>query len=147
VVVLACAAALALALAGWGTLEPREAPRPAHPTLLDGDGWVTLSLREREALVQGFLLGAAAEQAVAGPGGPDAGTGTGPGGAATAPLAAEQVAAAIAELRGAGALRFSLAPSMLARRLDEYYWWRNRRGVPVAAALVEIQHRLRTDHY
>jgi hypothetical protein len=36
---------------------------------------------------------------------------------------------------------------MLARRLDEYYWWRNRRGVPVAAALVEIQHRLRTDHY
>ncbi|HEY7530637.1 MAG TPA: hypothetical protein VIC56_08185 [Gemmatimonadota bacterium] len=134
--VLAGAAAVVAALAGWGTLDVRRAAPPAHPTLLDGDGWNALSLREREALVQGFLIGAAAAQAAP----------ASPGGAGPRAGAAE-VADAIAGLRESASLRFSFAPSMLARRLDEYYWWRNQRAVPVAAALVEVHDRLRAESF
>lgn len=128
----AAAGALVVALAGWGMVRTERPPAYAHPTLFDGHGWLALSLPEKELLVQGFLLGAAAEQAlgdevVAPPaGGPPAGE------------EARALAQRIAELRAAQSLRVALAPRLLARRLDEFYWWRNNRDIPVAGALAEV---------
>lgn len=145
----ACAGLSVLALAGWGTVRPRESPAYSHPTLLDGTGWTELSLREKELLVQGFVMGAAAEQALAvraaGAGrSPEAAAPTGP---AEAARNARDVAGEIARLREERGLRFSYGPGLLARRLDEFYWWRNNRNVPVTGALAEIARRLRTENF
>lgn len=153
----AVTALAALASLGWGTLPLREAPAAAHPTLLDGEAWVQLTLREKELLVQGFLIGAATEQALvarAGAPGAPAATGeegTGDDGASAldrlAELEGRGLAADLARLRAARALDFAYAPGMLARRVDEFYWWRNNRDVPLAGALAEVAHRLRHEHF
>ncbi|MFN2433633.1 MAG: hypothetical protein ABR599_12625 [Gemmatimonadota bacterium] len=146
-----------LAFVGWGTVRPRETPAYAHATMFDGAGWTQLTLREKELLVHGFLLGAAAEQALS-PGTVPAATAavSPPGGRARdeeppSPAAsaagARRVTDEIARLRAEGELRFGYAPSMLARRLDEFYWWRNNREIPLAGALAEIGRRLRTESF
>lgn len=128
---LTAAGALAAAAGGWGTARLRERPAPAHPTLLDGNDWVELSLAERERLVEGFVLGAATEQALrdAPPGvqGPAAGR-------------------AVQDLRAAGGLHVPFAPALLARRVDEFYWWRNNRDITLAGVLAEINDGLRHEH-
>ncbi len=144
----------------WGTFPHRAAPAYAHPTLFDGAGWQALSLQERELLVQGFLIGAAAGQAAAledsprtrqdrgRPGGDQraaAADRSDAGGTSPADLAREArwAAAVVDSLRASGELRFSLAPALLARRVDEFYWWRDSRSVPLAGALGAVHDRLR----
>ncbi len=162
---LGAAVGLALAAAGaatawagaWGTFPHRAAPVYAHPTLFDGAGWQALSLHERELLVQGFLIGAAAEQAAAlaeasgtpgPPGGEKGGTAAdqptpAPGSPADLVPEARSVAEVVGALRTSGELRFSLAPSLLARRVDEFYWWQDSRNVLLAGALAAVHDRLR----
>jgi hypothetical protein len=124
---------LAAAVVGWGTLPLRERPVSAHVTVLDGDDWVELSLGDKERLVEGFVLGAATEQVMRSSSGAAASDGRGLG-------------RAVAELRAAGGLDVPFAPALLARRVDEFYWWRNNRDVTLAGALAEISDQLRHQH-
>jgi hypothetical protein len=128
---LTAVGALAAAAGGWGTARLRERPAPAHPTLLDGNDWVELGLAERERLVEGFVLGAATEQAL---------------GDAPPGVEGPAAARAVLDLRAGGGLHVPFAPALLARRVDEFYWWRNNREVPLAGVLAEINDRLRHEH-
>lgn len=141
-----------VALAGWGTVRPRDRTADVHPTVLDGAGWAELSLRERELVVQGFVLGAAAEQAIDGialepPRAAQAGPTERTDGPAELARGAREVATRIGRLREERALRFAYAPALLARRLDEFYWWRDNADVPVAGALAEVNRRLREEGF
>ncbi len=130
---LAAVCLVAAAAGGWGTLRLRERPAPDHVTLLDGNDWMELSLNEKERLVEGFVLGAATEQVLQSRSG--------------APVAdGRPLGRAVAELRAAGGLDVPFAPALLARRADEFYWWRNNRDVTLAGALAEINDQLRHQH-
>jgi hypothetical protein len=111
----------------------RERPAPAHVTLLDGNDWVELSLNEKERLVEGFVLGAAAEQVQRSRSG-------------AAAVDGRSLGRAVVELRSAAGLNVPFAPALLARRVDEFYWWRNNRDVTLAGALAEINDQLRHQH-
>jgi hypothetical protein len=130
-----CAAAVPAAAACLVAQEQPAARAREHVTQLDGNDWMELALEQKERLVEGFVLGAAAQQALA----------AAPGAGATA-VDGRELGRAVAELREKGGLAVPFSPQLLARRLDEFYWWRNNRDVPVAGALAEISDRLRREH-
>jgi hypothetical protein len=130
---LVAACLLAGAAGGWGTLRIRERSLPAHVTLLDGNDWVELSLNEKERLVEGFVLGAATEQVQRSRSG-------------VAVVDGRSLGRAVVELRSTAGLDVPFAPALLARRVDEFYWWRNNRDVTRAGALAEINDQLRHQH-
>jgi hypothetical protein len=83
--------------------------------------------RERELYLSGFLTGAAAEQVRA--------------------LAVEHGRAsdssavssgAVEALHSAARLHYRFAPSVYAVQLDDFYWWTDRRAIPILDALIAI---------
>jgi len=114
--VLACAVGIASA---------RQQPR--HPLQLTGEDWRQLSPKEKEVYLSGFVAGAAAEQvrAVAMRDG------------TTADSSAVS-SRAIETLRSHAALHYRFAPSVYAAQLDDYYWWTDRRVVPILDVMITI---------
>lgn len=129
----AAVAAAALLCAPLGGAEQEAGPRRPYALTLDGHRWAELGAQERLAFLNGFLSGAAAAQAVEAAGGP------------MNPL--DRQAARLAEPELGGRLHFRFAPTVYLARLEDYYFYRNRRDRPVAAALIEINHRLLTEHF
>lgn len=110
-----------------GQERARDTSSPVHPLAVDGHRWAEMGSKERVAFLTGFLAGAAAGQA------------TELAGEAGEP---EKVAAEMADLQMAQRLRFPFAASVYLARLEDYYFYRDRRDRPVAVALIEINRRL-----
>jgi hypothetical protein len=94
-----------------------------HPTLLAGQYWTHLSTDEKQAYLNGFLAGAAAEQArgMVGAVHPD-----------------DDLASTVDSLRTQHALRFTFAPQVYIAQLDDFYWWSNHTTVPIVDALITV---------
>lgn len=111
----------------------QESPRRAYGLEVDGHRWVEFGPEAQLAFLQGFLSGAAAAQAIEGAGGPRG-----------------QLDSLTAELAGLGVaqrLHFRFAPTVYHARLQDYYFYRDRRDRLVAAALLELNHRLLTENF
>jgi hypothetical protein len=105
--------------------EPPQGAR--DPIALDGHAWDSLSGQAREAYLAGFIAGAAAQQAVGG----------------QQDVKGALAATTARRLRLAGALQFPYAVNVYRSHLDDYYFYRNRRGEPVLQVLVDMNARSR----
>jgi sulfocyanin len=108
---------------------PKDARTP-YGLQVDGHRWSAMGPAERESFVNGFLAGAAAAQAVETAGG-----------------ARSSLERQTAELGSAGLaqrLQFPFAPHVYLARLQDYYFYHDRRDRPVAVALLEINHTILT---
>jgi hypothetical protein len=83
------------------------------PTRLDGTYWARLTPAEKRIYLQGFVAGAAAEQAEA------------------AGVPAES-------LRDGHALHFAFMPPVYAAQMDDFYWWQNHATTPIVEAMRQI---------
>jgi hypothetical protein len=83
------------------------------PTRLDGTYWARLTPAEKRVYLQGFVAGAAAEQAKA------------------AGVPAES-------LRDRHALHFAFMPPVYAAQIDDFYWWQNHASTPIVEAMQQI---------
>jgi hypothetical protein len=84
------------------------------PTRLDGAFWSRLTPAEKQIYLQGFVAGAAAEQAGAAGGEPaDA-------------------------LRDRHALHYAFQPPVYAAQMDDFYWWQNHVTTPIVEAMRQI---------
>jgi len=121
-----------------GLTRPRAAhtngvpSSPGADSELAGAYWSALPERAKDAYVRGFLAGAAAEQArlrddVQ---------------RSPVPDDTDGLIRRIDDLHVAHALRFPFASSLYASQLDDYYWWEERRSVPLVSALVIINGQL-----
>ncbi len=90
----------------------------------DGHAWRTLSEGEKLALLSGFLIGGALEHGMSQPG------------AQTAPETLEAP-------RREGRLRFPYAPTVYKARLEDFYFYEDRRAVPLYRALLLINEEIR----
>ncbi|HVE81684.1 MAG TPA: hypothetical protein VND93_02505 [Myxococcales bacterium] len=122
----ACAAAAAAGLFGLGraAAAPDPAPAPPPPPFLatDGNAWAALGEKEKLALLRGFLIGAAyAEKGR---------------GKAVSPRALEA-------LRQEGQLRFIFTPELYKARLEDLYFYRDQRSLPLYEALRRIEAQIR----
>ena len=117
------AVACLLAVAATG---PVGAQPSLGPLALDGHAWRGLSEGEKLALLTGFLLGGAFEQA--------AGLAPEPG--AVAPETVEA-------MRRAGRFRFSYAPTVYKARLEDFYFYEDRLPTPLYRALFLINEEIR----
>jgi hypothetical protein len=84
------------------------------PTRLDGAYWTRLSPAEKQIYLQGFVAGAAAEQARAAGGTP------------------------VDSLRDRHALHFAFSPPVYAAQMDDFYWWQNHTATPIVDAMRQI---------
>jgi len=84
------------------------------PTRLDGAYWARLTPAEKQIYLQGFVAGAAAEQAEAAGGAP------------------------ADSLRNRHALHFAFTPSVYAAQMDDFYWWQNHSTMPIVEAMRQI---------
>lgn len=105
---------------------------PRAPTQLTGADWMAFGPKEKDAYLNGFIAGAAAEQARAGAEA-DAG----------APDSTAVSSGAIERLRGAKQLRFSYAPSVYAVQIDDYYWWTDHRTTPIVDVMITLNRRMK----
>ncbi|MFL5574811.1 MAG: hypothetical protein ACJ79S_02425, partial [Gemmatimonadaceae bacterium] len=104
---------------------PRAAARAPHAAQLTGEYWTRLTTAERQIYLNGFLAGAAAEQARAT--------------AAAAGREGDSAAvssAAIAALRAGHALHFPFAPPVYSSQVDDFYWWADHRATPIVDAMI-----------
>lgn len=102
-----------------------------QPALLTGADWKAFGSREKEAYLNGFLAGAAAEQAQTA--------------AATSGVPADSAAvssAAIARLKSAKQLQFPYAPSVYAVQVDDYYWWTDHLGTPLVDVMISVNRQM-----
>ena len=100
-------------------------------TLLTGADWKALGPREKQAYLNGFLAGAAAEQAGAA--------------AAASGVPADSAAvssAAIAGLRSAKQLGIPCAPSVYAVQVDDHQWWTDHLGAPLVAVMISVNRQM-----
>lgn len=89
----------------------------------NGDDWAAMGEKEKLALLRGFLIGAAyAERGR---------------GKAIRPEALEEV-------RQQGQLRFIFVPELYKARLEDFYFYRDQRKVPLYEALRRIETQIRT---
>jgi hypothetical protein len=103
--------------------RPQSSPVPARtsidstptpfPTRLDGTFWTRLTPAEKRIYLQGFVAGAAAEQA----------------GAGNVPADS---------LRDRHALHFAFTPPVYAAQMDDFYWWQNHATTPIVEAMRQI---------
>jgi hypothetical protein len=92
---------------------PIDSTPTPFPTRLDGTYWSRLSPAEKRIYLQGFIAGAAAEQA--GAGGVPADS-----------------------LRNRHALHFAFSPPVYAAQMDDFYWWQNHATTPIVEAMQQI---------
>ena len=126
----ACGAAVAAAAGGAFAAAPAAAARAAGAAstpapLLTGEYWTRLTPAERQIYLNGFLAGAAAEQARAV--------------AATAGREGDSAAVssgAVVALRRAGTLHYPFAASVYSAQVDDFYWYTNHRATPVIDAMI-----------
>jgi hypothetical protein len=83
------------------------------PTRLDGAYWARLTPAEKQIYLQGFVAGAAADQA-------------------------EAAGAPADSLRSRHALHFAFTPSVYAAQMDDFYWWQNHSTTPIVEAMRQI---------
>jgi hypothetical protein len=120
----AALAALVLAAAAVSPLTRAAAVQPPPGSLaLTGREWVRLSPEARTAYLDGFLAGAAAQQAAA---------------EAKARPAGPAVAARAAALQRADALTFPYRANVYRSHLDDYFFYKNRRREPLIAVIVDV---------
>lgn len=135
---LALAVALGLAIvytSGVGARDGQgqEAARRPYGFEVDGHEWVGLSPEEQMAFLRGFLGGVAAAQAAQAGGGRD---GT-----------LDRWRAELSDPELSRRLLFRFAPTVYQARLQDHYFYRDRRDQPVVIALTIINHRLLTEHF
>ena len=118
------------------TAEPgagQDSARRPHALAVDGHRYAEWSAEAQVAFLQGFLSGAAAAQAVEAAGGPRS--------------ELDSLTAELADLGVARRLHFPFAPTVYQARLQDYYFYRDRRDRSVAAVLLELNRRLQVDHF
>jgi hypothetical protein len=93
--------------------NPLDSTTTRFPTRLDGAYWTRLTPGEQQIYLQGFVAGAAAEQA--GSHGPPADS-----------------------LRDGHLLHFAFGPSVYAAQLNDFYWWQNHAATPIVDAMRQI---------
>jgi hypothetical protein len=93
--------------------SPLDSTITRFPTRLDGAFWARLTPGEKQIYLQGFVAGAAAEQATA----------------ADAPADS---------LRSRHALHFAFTPTVYAAQIDDFYWWQNHSTTPIVEAMRQI---------
>ena len=115
------ASALVLAVA-----SPTGSERPGSFLAHDGHAWRGLTEAEKLALLTGFLIGGAFEQGMT----------VSTGQAGLPPEALEA-------MRREGRLRFPFAPGVYKARLEDFYYYQDRRSVPLYRALFLINEQIR----
>ncbi|HET7563358.1 MAG TPA: hypothetical protein VFJ96_00080 [Gemmatimonadaceae bacterium] len=101
--------------------------QPRHSLLLTGEDWRSWNLDEKERYLNGFLAGAAAEQARA----------------AAVRAGDAQDSSAVSSnaawtLHANASLQFRFAPSVYEAQLDDFYWWTNHRDLPILDVMIGI---------
>jgi hypothetical protein len=122
-IIIVLAAALLAASTAAASRDGGVGSTPAP--LLTGEYWMRLTPAERQIYLNGFLAGAAAEQARAV--------------AAAAGREADSVAVssgAVVALRAAGTLHFPFAASVYSAQVDDFYWWTNHADTPIVDAMI-----------
>jgi hypothetical protein len=94
--------------------SPLDSTTTRFPTRLDGAYWARLTPAEKQIYLQGFVAGAAAEQAEAAGGAP------------------------ADSLRNRHALHFAFTPTVYAAQMDDFYWWQNHSTTPIVEAMRQI---------
>ena len=117
------AASLTLALS-LGVAVAAGAQPAASFLAFDGHSWRGLSEAEKLALLTGFLIGAALERGLAG----------------DQSLPSPETLEA---MRREGRARFPFAPTVYKARLEDFYFYQDRLGVPLYRALVLINEQIR----
>lgn len=122
--------AFLLSLAPLSMVAPWADPPFAalDPIAMDGHAWDTLSSQARESYLSGFIAGAAAQQALSD----------------RTDMNGARAASNALRLRNAGALQFPFGVNVYRSHLDDYYFYRNRRGEPVLQVLVDMNARNRS---
>ncbi len=121
--------ALALALgltAALGVAGPVAPQAPLGLFAVDGYAWRALAEPEKLALLQGFLAGAGFEA-----------------GMALSPTEDGPSPEALEAMRRQGRLRFPYAPNVYKARLEDFYYYQDRRSMPLYRALLLITDQIR----
>ena len=113
--------------------QGQESARRPYGFEVDGHRWVQLSPEEQMAFLRGFLGGVAAAQAAQAGGGRDG--------------ELERWTAELTDPELSRRLLFRFAPTVYQARLQDYYFYRDRRDQPVVVALMILNHRLLTEHF
>ncbi len=121
--------ALALGLgltAALGVAGPVAPQAPVSSFAVDGHAWRALAEPEKLALLQGFLAGAGFEAAMG-----------------LSPTEEGPTPEALEAMRRQGQLRFPYAPNVYKARLEDFYYYQDRRSVPLYRALLLITDQIR----
>lgn len=116
---------LAIGLAAGALLGAGRAASEPHWLDLAGPEWRAMSAEARRAWLQGFLAGAATEQAIAA--------------GATDSLA---LRTGVEALRRGGQLQFPYGPDVYGARLGDYYFYETHQPLPIWFGAWEINHHL-----
>lgn len=101
-----------------------------QPTLLTGADWKAYGSREKQAYLNGFLSGAAAEQVAAAM-------------AQGAPVDSAAVSSsAIAKVKAEKRLHFPYSASVYTVQIDDFYWWTDHLGTPVADVMISVNRQM-----
>ena len=114
--------------AGAGVAKASQEPR--HPTLWAGAEWKAFDSRQKQAYLSGFIAGATAEQALA--------LATTTGGTKDSAVPS----GAIAKLRAEKQLHFPYAPTVYGVQVDDYYWWTDHLGTPIAEVMLSVNRQM-----
>ena len=121
--VVGAAAAAAVAAGAFGLGRAQAAPEPPPFLAANGSDWATMGEKEKLALLRGFLIGAAYAEKGRG----------------------KQVAPdALEALRQQGQLRFVFTPELYKARLEDLYFYKDQRELPLYEALRRIELQIRT---
>lgn len=113
--------------------QGQEPARRPYGFDVDGHRWVEWSPEEQMAFLRGFLGGVAAAQAAQAGGGRDG--------------ELDRWTAELSDPDLSRRLLFRFAPTVYQARLQDHYFYRDRRDQPVVVALTIINHRLLTEHF
>jgi len=123
---VAVAVAVAVATGAFGALflgRAQAAQEPPPFLAANGSDWAAMGEKEKLALLRGFLIGAAyAEKGRGRQVGPDA----------------------LEALRQQGQLRFVFTPELYKARLEDLYFYKDQRKLPLYEALRRIEAQIRT---
>jgi hypothetical protein len=101
-----------------------QAQPPAEGGFGDGHRWVRMAEDEKLAFLEGFLAASGYEQGLR--------------------LGLRRVTpAALEQLRSDGRLSLPYAPNVYKARLDDYFFYTNRRSIPLYRAVHELNDQIR----
>jgi hypothetical protein len=106
-------------------------PRPAgEPEWLrsNGTNWQQWSPEARQAYITGFLAGSATQQALA-----------------TGAADSAALVRAMAGVVEGQQLSFPFGPNVYGVRVDDYYWWTDRRAMPLWYVMWDVHRSLQQD--